>query len=107
MLEKNSSYRERYWFHENFDAVETFLALTQSLGHDPVHLALRWVMNNPLVTVPIVGISSIDQLKHALPVLDMDISQEELDQCNAVLGVAFDRYAPWLSTNPKNITAPI
>ena len=106
MLEKNSSYKERYWFHVNFDAVETFLDLTRSLGRDPVHLALRWVMNNPLVTVPIVWISSIDQLKHALPVLNMDISQEELDQCNTVLGVAFDRYAPWLSTNPRNITTP-
>ena len=106
MLEKNSSYRERYWFHENFDAVETFLSLTQSLGREPVHLALRWVMNNPLVTVPIVGVSSIEQLKHALPVLDMDISLEELDQCNEVLGVAFDRYAPWLSTNPRNPVMP-
>jgi aryl-alcohol dehydrogenase-like predicted oxidoreductase len=106
MLENNSSYRERYWFHENFDAVETFLELTKLLGRDPVHLALRWVMNNPIVTVPIVGISSIDQLKHALPVLAMDISQEELDQCNTVLGVAFDRYAPWLSTNPRNLTTP-
>ena len=102
MLDKNISYRERYWFHENFDAVDTFLTLAQSLGRDPVHLALGWVMNNPVVNVPIVGISAMEQLEHALPIIDMHISREEYDRCEAVLGVAFDRYAPWLSTNPKN-----
>ena len=101
MLAKDISYRNRYWFPENFAAVEQFLGLARSLGRHPVHLALGWVMSNPIVTLPLVGTSTLDQLKHALLVLDLKIQQEELDQCETILGVAFDRLAPWLSTNPK------
>ncbi|MGE3620532.1 MAG: aldo/keto reductase [Acidimicrobiia bacterium] len=55
-------YQVRYWNDGMFDAVEAVRKVADDLGIPMVELALAWVMANPAVTAPIIGVSRPDQL---------------------------------------------
>ena len=52
-------------------------------GEEPANVALAWLLANPVVTAPIIGPRSIEQLNGALRALDTKITSEisqKLDQ---------------------------
>jgi aryl-alcohol dehydrogenase-like predicted oxidoreductase len=55
--------------------VEKYEAFCKELGEDPAHLALAWVLANPVVTGPIIGPRTIDQLTGSLRVLEIKLDE--------------------------------
>ena len=45
-------------------------------------IALAWLLANPLVTAPIVGANTVDQLQPSLGALEVTLSEEEIIRLN-------------------------
>ena len=48
------------------ERLERYEALCRRIGHPPGDVALAWLLHNPLVTAPIIGPRSIEQLESAV-----------------------------------------
>ena len=46
--------------------------------------ALAWLLSNPLITAPIVGANTVEQLNDALGAVGYRLSTDERDALNAV-----------------------
>ena len=63
-------YRERYWRERELETVEALRPLAAEAGMSMVQLAVAWVLDNPVITAPIVGASRPEQLDAALAAVD-------------------------------------
>jgi aryl-alcohol dehydrogenase-like predicted oxidoreductase len=62
-----------------------FMALAREHGFEPAQLALLWVKDQPGVTAPIFGPRTLAQLEHALPVLELSLSDELRLACDELV----------------------
>jgi len=65
------------WLTQHGAGIEAFIAFAEKKGIHPVQLALAWVLHNPAVTSPIVGISSVNQLLLNMESIDVTLTDEE------------------------------
>lgn len=52
--------------------------IAKKLGVKPAQTALAWVLANPTVTAPIIGVTKIEQLQDAIAALDIQLSDEDM-----------------------------
>lgn len=69
-------YRDRYWGEAQFRAVRSVEDIAREAGVPLATLAMAWVMANPVVTAPIVGVSSPQQLDSALAAAETTLEPE-------------------------------
>jgi aryl-alcohol dehydrogenase-like predicted oxidoreductase len=50
----------------NRDKLEKYEALCKELGEEPATVALAWLLHNPIVTAPIIGPRTLEQLESAI-----------------------------------------
>jgi aryl-alcohol dehydrogenase (NADP+) len=72
---------------EDAAVVEKVLAVAERRGVSPAQVALAWLLAQPAVTSPIVGITSLDHLTDAVAAVDLRLEEDEV----AELG---DGYVP-------------
>ncbi len=60
------------------DKVEKYEAFCAKLGQPPADVALAWLLKNPMITAPIIGPRTIEQLEGALKALELELSEETL-----------------------------
>jgi len=76
------------------EAYEKFCA---ELGAEPAHVALAWLLANPIVTGPIIGPRTVDQLDGTLRALEVPMTEDVLKKLDAIFpgpgGVAPEAYA--------------
>ncbi|MCH7700750.1 MAG: aldo/keto reductase [Planctomycetes bacterium] len=58
------------------DSVERWETLCGELGQPPERIALAWLLKNPLVTAPIMGPRTIEQLRDCLNVLPVTLDDD-------------------------------
>ena len=58
------------------DRLEKWEALCQKRGQQPADVALAWLLANPVVTAPIIGPRTLEQLNGALGALEVKIDDE-------------------------------
>jgi aryl-alcohol dehydrogenase-like predicted oxidoreductase len=63
---------------EHADQLRTYEAFCAELGEEPANIALAWLMTNPVVTAPIIGPRTLDQLDDSLKSLEISFSDEQL-----------------------------
>lgn len=62
---------------ESFDAAQKLLPLAQAHGATLTQFALAWLLGNPLVTSPIIGPRTMEQLEDNLGCLDVALTPED------------------------------
>lgn len=82
-------------------AGKRFMAMAEAAGISPARLGLLWVKEQPGVVAPLYGPRSVEQLEHALPILEMTLTDEQRAACDAInppgSAVAnFHNSAPWM-----------
>ncbi len=77
-----AGYRKRYLTDRNFDIVEKLKDISDEHGRDMIHVAIAWVLANPVITSVIVGASSASQLEANLGAVDVTLTDEEMEACN-------------------------
>ncbi len=90
-----SSLREKV---ERYQApLERYEALCRELAEEPSTVALAWLLANPVVTAPIIGPRTVDQLDGAIRAAEIDLEADVLRQLDEIFpgpgGPAPEAYA--------------
>ena len=100
VLKKHSEGRRAHLQPEieaNRPKLETYESLCDELGESPADVALAWLLSSPVVTAPIIGPRTAEQLKDALRALEIALSQESLQRLDEIFpgpgGPAPEAYA--------------
>jgi aryl-alcohol dehydrogenase-like predicted oxidoreductase len=77
--------------------VEQYEAFCDEIGEKPADVALAWLLNNPVVTAPIIGPRTMEQLTGSLRALEIKLTDEQLKRIDAIWpgpgGTAPEAYA--------------
>ena len=77
-------YQQRYWHDRAFEAVAAISEVAASLGLGIATLALAWVLQNPVVTAPIIGASAPEQLKETVAALDVSLDGSVMSRLDEI-----------------------
>lgn len=69
-------YQERYWHDRMFETVEHLRAMASEADVSMATLAVQWVLDNPVITAPIIGASRPDQLADAIAAVHSPLDPE-------------------------------
>jgi len=69
-----------YYRDADFDVVDQVVALAQTKGVTPAQIALAWLLHQPAVTAPILGVTKISHLEEAVAALEIELTAEERAQ---------------------------
>lgn len=64
--------------------IEAYEKLCKEIGHKPADVALAWVLSNPVVTSPIVGPRTLQQLEENVKALELKLSEEVLKKLDEI-----------------------
>ena len=69
---------------ENRAKLEKYEALCKRLGEPPAAVALAWLLHNPVVTAPIIGPRTIEQLDSALRATEITLDDSCLSELDEI-----------------------
>ena len=64
--------------------MDKLAAVAQGRGLTASQAALAWLLSQPVITAPIVGANSVEQLQESLGAAGVRLSAEEMDDLNQV-----------------------
>ncbi len=73
---RRSEERMQQNIEKNRAKLEAYEGYCAELGEEPADIALAWLLANPVVTAPIIGPRSVEQLDGSLHTLDIKITEE-------------------------------
>jgi aryl-alcohol dehydrogenase-like predicted oxidoreductase len=71
-------------FEKKRGQLEKYEALCKSIGHLPGEVALSWLLHNPVVTAPIIGPRTIEQLESAVRAASIQLDEEVLKRLDEI-----------------------
>jgi len=75
-------------FRKRVDArrpqLERYEKLCADLGEQPANVALAWLLSNPVVTAPIIGPRTTEQLDSALRATEIELSDDTLEELDDI-----------------------
>jgi aryl-alcohol dehydrogenase-like predicted oxidoreductase len=74
----------RYFNDRGWSILKTVDSLAVELGVSTSQIALAWHLSNPIVTCPIIGPRTLDQLEDNLGAIDVRLTDEEMGTLNQV-----------------------
>ena len=70
--------------NKNRPKLQQYEALCKQLSEPPAAIALAWLLHNPVVTAPIIGPRTIEQLGSTLRATEITLSQETLKKLDEI-----------------------
>ncbi|GGK30217.1 oxidoreductase [Deinococcus malanensis] len=74
----------RRFSDQNFDIVETLVAVAERHQAHPAQVSLAWLLAQPAVTAPIIGANSVEQLRELLGTVDVQLTEDDLAEITRV-----------------------
>ena len=68
----------------NRDKLEKYEGLCREIGHPPGEVALAWLLHNPIVTAPIIGPRTIEQLESAVRAAAIKLDEDILGRLDEI-----------------------
>jgi aryl-alcohol dehydrogenase-like predicted oxidoreductase len=94
---RRASPRTQEAVEKNRAKLEAYEDFCDSLGEQPAQVALAWLLANPVVTAPIIGPRTTQQLDETLRALDIPMPPETLKKLDEIFpgpgGQAPEAYA--------------
>ena len=81
---RRTSERQREIRSKNRNKIERFEKLCADLGQSPANIALAWLLHNPVVTAPIIGPRTVEQLKEDKQAPEIILSEETLKELDEI-----------------------
>lgn len=69
---------------KNREKLEKYEALCREIGHPPGEVALAWLYHNPIVTAPIIGPRTMEQLDSAVRATEIKLDEETLKKLDEI-----------------------
>ncbi|MSP13460.1 MAG: aldo/keto reductase [Chloroflexi bacterium] len=64
--------------------LQAYESLCREMGESPAEVALAWLLHNPIVTAPIIGPRTMDQLTGSMHALDIKLSEAHLKKLDEI-----------------------
>jgi len=64
--------------------LEQYESLCKELGHPPAEVAIAWLLHNPVVTAPIIGPRTMEQLESALRATEIKLEEATLQRLDEI-----------------------
>lgn len=64
--------------------LEKYEALCKELDESPADVAIAWLLSNPVVTAPIIGPRTLDQLEGSLRAFDIELTAETIGKLDEI-----------------------
>jgi aryl-alcohol dehydrogenase-like predicted oxidoreductase len=64
--------------------LQRYESFCKEIGSEPANVALSWLLHNPVVTAPIIGPRTLEQLKESLTAVDLILSDENMVRLNEI-----------------------
>ena len=94
---RRSSERILETIEKHRQQLESYEVFCQEMGESPANIALAWLLQNPVVTAPIIGPRTLEQLEESLRALEIKLSSDELKRLDEIWpgpgGAAPEAYA--------------
>ncbi|MFN2145373.1 MAG: aldo/keto reductase, partial [Anaerolineales bacterium] len=94
---RRSSESQQKAIAENRKKLEAYEAFCAEIDENPADVALAWLLNNPVVTAPIIGPRTSEQLKGSLRALKIKLNKKNLARLDEIFpgpgGPAPESYA--------------
>jgi aryl-alcohol dehydrogenase-like predicted oxidoreductase len=74
---------KRYNNEPTWTAIDALLAVAKEVGHSPAQVALRWILQRPGLTGPIIGARNMVQLEDNLGAAGWTLSDEAMERLTA------------------------
>ena len=68
--------RSLYYADSDFRVVDQVVEIARARGVTPAQIALAWILGQPGVTAPIIGVTKVEQLDDAVAALDVTLDDE-------------------------------
>lgn len=81
---RRTSDRQKELIEKHRPQLEKYEAFCQKIGEKPADVALAWLLNNPVVTAPIIGPRTIEQLVGSLRALEIQFTPELLQNIDEI-----------------------
>nr|WP_298005581.1 aldo/keto reductase [Anaerolinea thermophila] len=91
---------EKYNTEHTWRVLDTLYAIAQRLGRHPAQVALRWLLQKPGVTAPIIGVRSLAHLETNLGATGWQLSPDDMAELDAVSAKDLP-YPYWVSNTPR------
>jgi len=76
--------QKRYLNDRGFAILDRLEAVAKGRSLTPAQAALAWLLTQPVITAPIVGANSPEQLRESLGAVGVRLSAEEMDELNKI-----------------------
>jgi len=76
------------WLSQHGESIDCFNRFAADRGVDPAQLALSWVRHSLAVTAPIVGVSTVNQLRTVIGAFQFDLSTDEYTEVTRMFDTA-------------------
>ncbi|HFQ95355.1 MAG TPA: aldo/keto reductase, partial [Anaerolineae bacterium] len=86
---RQESVKRRYFNEYGWRVLAAVEKIAEERGVQPLQIALAWLLNQPVITAPIIGANSVEQLMPSLEAVDIVLTEEEmayLDEASRVSG---------------------
>src|SRR3972149_5563965 len=68
----------------NREQIEKWEKFCEDIGEDPASTALAWLLNQPVITSPIIGPRTLQQLETSQRALEINLTKESLSKLDAI-----------------------
>ncbi|MEP6464642.1 MAG: aldo/keto reductase [Frankiaceae bacterium] len=68
----------------NREAIDAYEGFCEDLGEEPADVGLAWLLDQPVVTAPIIGPRTAEQLDGSLRALDISLGEPEISRLNEI-----------------------
>ena len=68
----------------NREQIEKWENFCEDIGEDPASTALAWLLNQPVITSPIIGPRTLQQLETSQRALEINLTKESLSKLDAI-----------------------
>jgi len=75
---RQESVKRKYFNEYGWRVLAAVERIADERGVQPLQIALAWLLNQPVITAPIIGANSIEQLLPSLQAVDIHLSDEEM-----------------------------
>ncbi|MGZ8610911.1 MAG: aldo/keto reductase [Actinomycetota bacterium] len=82
--ERRTSPETQRFLSEHRDQVEAYEKLCADLGEQPADVALAWLLANPVVTAPIIGPRTLEQLEGSMRALELVLDDAVLSRLDEI-----------------------
>lgn len=80
--ERAGSIARNYNFEGAWRTVEAVKQVAEELETTPTAVSLAWLLAQPIITAPIIGANSADQLQHSLEAADITLAPDQITALN-------------------------